>query len=371
MRFCCAYVWQGGVNENELRDKISVKLEWWKRKKDKANVCVKVEGAMQSPALLDMARRLLKVFHELCPRCPGTPSVTPGIQPRCGCSDLHWFRVSKHRDAFIEADPGLSPLFPNGTPALAIAILAAFGVPVTVTGRSIPAIAKQTVEPGIVIGHMAPPDATGSDSTPAALGHAQPSDVQLSLLPGFGAPGTPSQSADDVASESTALSDVAFCLTPAGAHCWAAATTMPHRLLRRKREVSHRLVNECAERDERPGAESMLSDPSPSGSGDGAAQLTEADEVAALVEGADAGVTESVKGATSDLADLFSLQLQIDTTKADIKSIEGQLRVLKEADKLPTLSLQGRIGVGGMSHASQKADFVSCRKRLLIAAACG
>ena len=97
---------------------------------------------------------------------------------------------------------------------------------------------------------------------------------------------------------------------------------------------------------QRPGAESMLSDPSPSGSGDGAAQLTEADEVAALVEGADAGVTESVKGATSDLADLFSLQLQIDTTKADIKSIEGQLRVLKEADKLPHFR-KGRIGVGG------------------------
>ena len=165
-------MWQGGVNENELRDKISVKLEWWKRKKDKANVCVKVEGAMQSPALLDMARRLLKVFHELCPRCPGTPSVTPGIQPRCGCSDLHWFRVSKHQDAFIEADPGLSPLFPGGTPALAIAILAAGGVPVTVTGRSILAIAKQTVEPGIVIGHMAPCTTTTASMAGGSAAHS-------------------------------------------------------------------------------------------------------------------------------------------------------------------------------------------------------
>ena len=101
---------------------------------------------------------------------------------------------------------------------------------------------------------------------------------------------------------------------------------------------------------QRPGAESdvsMLSNPSPSGSRDGAEQLMEVKEVAASGGGAETERAESVDGATSDLADLFSLRLQIATKKGEIKNIEGKLGALEEADTHKYFR-KGRLVVGGM-----------------------
>ena len=83
----------------------------------------------------------------------------------------------------------------------------------------------------------------------------------------------------------------------------------------------------------------MSPNPSPSG--------MEADEAAASGGGAETERAESADGATSALADLFSLQLQIAKNKGEIKHIEGELRALKEADTHPQFR-KGRIGVGGM-----------------------